>query len=467
MNVLSPQSQSLRGFLARLEAEGELRRIVEPIDPKFEVSACLTEAWDGPALLFEKPTRGGLPVVGNVLNSLSRIAKGLGTTPAGLQGKLVAAIERPLPSRRVEAGPCQEIEMPEPDLGRLPIPTFFERETGPYITAGAIVAADSLTGKRNLSFARLKPLGGNRAFIGIAPNHHLAVMARAAAARGERLPIAVVIGNHPAVLMAAALYLGLGDDEMEVAGALLGEPIEVARCRSHGLPVPAQAEIVLEGWINSAELIEEGPVSEFHGLFENYGRGQVATFERMTRRNDAIYQAIQPGFHPEHVLIGGVSIAAGLARHVHRSVPSSRAVAVGVGGAGRLHAVVALGDPRPGDARKAMFSVWSAVNLIKQVIVVDDDVNVWDPLRVEWAIATRMKADRDILVVPGVRADRSEPLERQGLVAKLGIDATRRAEDRSDWEAAEPPAAAMAKAREVLTGKGLASSARFGKGMRS
>jgi len=113
-----------------------------------------------------------------------------------------------------------------------------------------------------------------------------------------------------------------------------------------------------------------------------------------------------------------------------------------------------------------MFSVWSAVNLIKQVIVVDDDIDVWDPLRVEWAIATRMKADRDILVVPGVRADRSEPLERQGLVAKLGIDATRRDSDRTDWEAAVPPAAAMAKAREILTGKGLALSARFGKGMR-
>jgi 2,5-furandicarboxylate decarboxylase 1 len=460
-------SQSLRGFLAGLDAERQLLRIDEPVDPRFEMSAYLTEAWDGPAVLFEKPTRGELPVIGNVLNSLARIAKGLGTAPADLQSKLMAAIERPLPSRLVETGPCQEVEMPDPDLGRLPIPTFFERETGPYVTAGAIVAADSTTGKRNLSFARLKPLGGNRAFIGIAPNHHLAVMARAAAARGEKLPIAVTIGNHPAVLMAAALYLGLGDDEMEVAGALFGEPVEVVRCRSHGLLVPTQAEIVIEGWIDSGELVEEGPVSEFHGLFEDYGRGQVVTFARMTRRQDAIYQAIQPGFHPEHALIGGVSIAAGLCRHLRLSVPSCRAVAVGMGGAGRLHAVVALGEPRPGDARKAMFVVWSAVNLIKQVVVVDDDVDVWDSLQVERAIATRMKADRDILVVPGVRADRSEPLERDGVVAKLGIDATRRAGDRPDWQAAAPPPAAMAKARADLTRMGLALRPRFGKGVGS
>jgi len=460
-------SQSLRGFLAGLEAEGQLLRIGETVDPRFEMSAYLTEVWDGPAVLFERPSQGEMAVVGNVLNSLARIARGLGSTPADLQSKLVAAIDRPLPSRLVEAGPCQDVEIAEPDLGRLPIPTFFERETGPYVTAGAIVTADSATGRRNLSFARLKPLGGNRAFIGIAPNHHLAVMARAAAARGEKLPIAVVIGNHPAVLMAAALYLGLGDDEMEVAGALLGQPVEVIRCRSHGLPVPAQAEIVLEGWIDTNELLEEGPVSEFHGLFEDYGRGQVATFTRMTRRKDAIYQAIQPGFHPEHVLIGGVSIAAGLCRHVRRSVPSCQSVSVGMGGAGRLHAVVGLGEPRPGDPRKAMFAVWSAVNLIKQVVVIDADIDAWDPLQVEWAIATCMKADRDILVVPGVRADRSEPLEREGVVAKLGIDATRRAGDRPDWQPAAPPPGALAKARAVLAGKGLVLPPGFGKGRRS
>src|SRR5205807_5115992 len=104
------------------------------------------------------------------------------------------------PARVVENGPCQEIVVADPDLGLLPIPTFFEGECGPYITAGAIVARDGATGQRNLSFARLKPLGDNRAFIGIAPNHHLAVMARAAASRGEQLEIAVTIGNHPAVL---------------------------------------------------------------------------------------------------------------------------------------------------------------------------------------------------------------------------------------------------------------------------
>jgi 2,5-furandicarboxylate decarboxylase 1 len=447
--------QSLRHFLAALEQQGALLRLSEPIDPRFEVSACLEELRDGPAVLFENPIGNAMPIVANVLNSRARIAAGLGTDLAGLQGRIIQAIEHPLPCRKVASGPCQEIEVSEPDLSGLPIPSFFEGESGPYITAGAIVAVDRASGQRNLSFARLKPLGGSRAFIGIAPNHHLAVMARAAAARGEQLPIAVTIGNHPAVMMAAALYLGLGDDEMEVAGALLGEPVEVIPTREHGLPVPAHCEIVLEGRIDTTRLVEEGPVSEYHGLYEDYGRGQLVIVDRLTRRRDALFQAIQPGFHPEHALIGGVSIAAGLARHAGRLIPSLGEVAVGMGGAGRLHAVVALRETRPGNARKAMFALWSAVNLVKRVVVVDDDIDVWDPLQVEWAMATRMQADRDILVVPGVRTDRSEPLESGSVIAKLGIDATRRAGDRDDWRRAEVPAATRAKLRQLLARHGF------------
>jgi 4-hydroxy-3-polyprenylbenzoate decarboxylase len=292
--------------------------------------------------------------------------------------------------------------------------------------------------------------------VGIAPNHHLAVLARAARSRGERLDIAVCVGNHPAVLMAACLYLRLGEDELEVAGALVGEPLEVARCLSADLGVPAHCECVLEGTLDPDDTVDEGPVSEFHGLYEHYGPGTVATFTRLTRRSDAMFQVILPGYHAEHCLLGGVSIAAGLARQVRASVRCVEQVAVGMDGAGRLHAVVALRDPHPGDARKTMFAIWAAVNLVKRVTVVDDDIDPWDSGHVAWAVTTRMQADRDLIVVPDVRADRSEPLEKAGMIAKLGIDATRRAGDRFDWTRAQPPEDAMRRARELL---GLNSSA--------
>jgi 2,5-furandicarboxylate decarboxylase 1 len=442
--------QALRSFLAELEQSGDLLRIREPVDPRYELSAYLSELAHGPAVLFESMNGHALQAIGNVLNSSARIARALGIAPPEMQSKIVAAIRAPLPLRTVISAPCQEIAVENPDLGsELPAPHFFAGETGRYLTAGAIVAKDAATGKRNLSFARLKLLDANRAFIGIAPNHHLAVLARAAHARGEKLEIAVTIGNHPAVLIAAALYLGLGDDELEVAGALLGEAIEVVRCESVALDVPAHCEIVLEGSIDLEQRHEEGPVSEFHGMYENYGSGAVATFHRLTRRNDALFQVIQPGYHPEHTLIGGVAIAAGLARRLQDAGIAAKQVAVGHGGAGRLHAVVSLvnGEAR---AHEAMTAVWSSVSLVKNVTIVDDDIDPWDPIQVEWALATRMKADRDLVVVPGARTDRSEPLKAGGTVAKLGIDATRKTADRPDWNRALPPAAATEKVRARL-----------------
>ena len=283
--------QSMRAFLSALEDAGALVTIPQPVDLDYEIAGCLAEAAGGPALRFSH-IRGradghAMPVVGNLLNSLPRFATALGNKTEPIQAALVAAIEKPLPHRVVASAPCQQDIIAEPSLAaELPIPRFFEKEAGPYITAGAIVARDRVNGFTNLSIARLMPLDGNRAFVGIAPNHHLAVLARAAHARGEKLDIAVCIGNHPAVLIAACLYLGLGDDELPIAGALLGEPLEVVRCTQSDLLVPAHCECVLEGTLDAGEPFTEGPVSEFHGMYENYGIGIVATFARLTRRRE-------------------------------------------------------------------------------------------------------------------------------------------------------------------------------------
>jgi 4-hydroxy-3-polyprenylbenzoate decarboxylase len=442
--------QSMRAALARLRAAGQLRVIGESVALRHELAAYLSVLPQDDTVLFE--TLAGHPgarIVANLLPSRARIAAALDVSVADLQAKIVAAIGSPAMPRLVDAAPCQDVTVADPDLGSLPIPTFFEHETGPYITAGAIVARDPETGRGNLSFARLKPLGGNRAFIGIAPNHHLAALARHATARGETLPIAVTLGNHPAVMLAASLYLGLGDDELEVAGALLGAPIDIVRCRTSALAVPAACEIVLEGRLDPSETIAEGRVSEFHGYYENYGAGQIVRFDLMTSRRDPILQVIQPGYHAEHVWLGGVAIAAGLARQLAATLPAVRQIAVTPGGAGRLHAVIALDAGAPGDAQRAMFAVWAAVSLIKQITVVDGDIDPWDPVQVEWAVATRLRAERDLLVVPTMRADRAEPLERDGVVAKLGLDATRKPGDR-DWQRAEPPSDIIEAVRRRL-----------------
>jgi 2,5-furandicarboxylate decarboxylase 1 len=432
--------QSARSYLAELHARGWLKEIADPVEPKFEMSAWLALSGEQ-ALRFERVVGSEMRAFGNLLTNRERIALGLGTDVSTLQDAIVGAIGRAVDPVVMSAAPWQEMVIDSPEWSALPLPTFFEHESGPYITAGVIAARDPGSGRGNLSYARIKPLGGNRAFIGIAPEHHLAVFARRS---GKPLPVAVTLGNHPAVLLAAALYLDEGEDELRVASALLPRPLEVAAARN-GVLVPAQCELVLEGEIDASEQIDEGLVSEYHGMYEDYGRGYLFRLTRISRRRDAMFQVIQPGFHPEHVWIGGEAIAASLRRRL-----GVRQVAVTPGGAGRLHAVIATTG---GNAREIIDAVWQAVRLIKLVTVVDGDVDPWNPLQVELALATRMRAERDLVVAPALPTSRSDPLEDQGRVAKLGIDATRKAGDREDWRLAQPPAEVVARVRRKLSGQ--------------
>jgi len=281
------------------------------------------------------------------------------------------------------------------------------------------------------------------------------VLARAAHARGEKLDIAVCIGNHPAVLLAACLYLGLGEDELPIAGALLGEPLEVVRCAASGLLVPAHCECVLEGTLDAASRSRRDPSASSTACMKITARVSLRRF-----RVDPTPRRDLPGgparLPSEHCLLGGVAIAAGLFRAMHSAVPSVCNVAVGVGGAGRLHAVVALRGARPGEARKAMFAVWAAVNLVKQVVIVDDDIDPWDAIQVEWAQATRARPEARFRH-RARRARRSLRAARtRRHLGKLGIDATRKQQDRADWELARPPQPALARAREILRENRLA-----------
>jgi 4-hydroxy-3-polyprenylbenzoate decarboxylase len=176
-------------------------------------------------------------------------------------------------------------------------------------------------------------------------------------------------------------------------------------------------------------------------MYERYGAGMRVEFSRLTRRADAMVQVIQPGYYPEHVWIGAEAIAASLA-HRLRERFDVRQVAITPGGAGRLHAVLAIGQAQP---RPLMHAVWEAVKLIKLVTIVDVDIDPWDPQQVEWALATRMRAERDVVILAGAATSRSDPLEQGGAVGKLGIDATRKPGDRDDWRPAQPPAEVMRK----------------------
>ncbi len=434
----------MRGLLAALEAEGNLHRVKRSVDPCFEIASVLSLRPDGPAQLFERVGNSAMPVVANLLNSRQRIARSLGIARNDLHACCLAALRDPIPPVMVAQGLAQDlVHRADLDLARLfPVPTWFEREGGPYITAGVIVAKDPETGRRNVSIARLRLEGGARLMAGIALNHHLYRLAEKAKALGRALEIAVAIGNHPAVLLASQMYVDLGDDEFGIAGGFLREPIRLLKCKTVDLEVPAEAEIVLEGLLRPDELIEEGPVSEFPGFYVRYGPGLGVDITCVTQRADAVYQAILPGFAPEHCLLGAVGIESVVSLALQRVIPAVRSVLVTDGGMGRLHAIIAMHRPRLGEGKRAVLLAMGQVNLLKLVIVVEDDIDAEDWRQVEWSLAARFRGHEDLIVVPGVKADRCDPVHEDLTVTKIGMVATTRSGDGSidsRSEFARPP----------------------------
>lgn len=440
--------RTFREAIDYFAAQGNVVRVAKEVDPRHELAAVASELHREAVVMFDNVRGYSMPVLANLLYTRERFAEGLGVATDGLLELLADAAKHGLPPQVVDGAPCQDVIIEQPDLVKhLPVPTFFEHETGPYITAGVIVARHPVTGLRNVSIARAKLLGGNRLMLGIAPNHHLARMITESLELGRPLELAITIGNSPAVIMASNFYVDYGHDEYEIAGALQGEPLPIVPGRTVDVEVPRDCEIVIEGTVG-AEWVTEGPVSEFHGMYENYGQGVVMTATALTHRQDAIFQTILPGYHAEHMLIGAEAIAATILHNVRRSVPSVRDVHVPLSGGGRLQAILTLDNPSPGEAQKAMFAVWAHVNLVKHVTVVDTDIDPRDPEQVGYAVATRFRGEEDLLIVPNVRADRADPLEKDRTITKIGVVALRQPHgSRTEFTPADVPADVRARVR--------------------
>ena len=447
--------QSMRSILAVLGDAGDLHKVSRSVDPRFEIASVLSLRDGGPAQLFQRVKGHSMPVIGNVFNSRGRFASAFGVQREELDAFCVSALRNPIKPVMVDAGPAQQVvHAGTIDIGQLlPVPQWFERESAPYITAGVIVAKDLQTGRRNVSIARLRLEGGNRLMAGIAKNHHLAILAEKSQASGHDLEIAVAIGNHAAVLLGSQMYVELGDDEFDIAGGLLGCAVELVKCKTVDLEVPAHAEIILEGRLLPNELIDEGPVSEFPGFYVDYGAGLAAEVSLVSHRTDAIYQAILPGYANEHCLLGAVAIGTTLTRDLQRSIPAVQRVFVTDGGMGRLHAVIVMHRPRLGEGKRAIVLAMGLVNLLKLVVVVEDDIDPEDPQQVEWSLAARFRGHEDLIVLPDVKADRCDPVHVNQVVTKLGMVAATRpgdGETGSRSEFARPPREILERIRRDL-----------------
>ncbi|HBZ05665.1 MAG TPA: UbiD family decarboxylase, partial [Massilia sp.] len=366
------------------------------------------------------------------------IAEAMGVEQAGLLAAFRHAADHPLPWREVEAGsaPCQQVVHNDIDLhALLPIPTHSEHDNGPYITAGLVIARNPVTGVQNVSINRIQVHGKDRMAILMLPRHLLAFY-KAAEAQDQPLDVAVVIGADPLTLLASQAITPIDYDELEIAGALHGAPLPVARCLTSEVRVPAHAEIVIEGKLLPKVREPEGPFGEFPKYYSAQENREVIVVEAVTHRSNPIYHTIVPA-EMEHLLLGSIPREATMLAHLQRSFPGVLDVHLSVGGVGRYHLFVKFRKQREGEPKNVILGAFGAHYDIKQVIVVDEDVDVHDPQQVEWAVATRFQADRDLVVIAGAQGsvldpsttvghgDEVPPPHLQGIGAKMGLDATR------------------------------------------
>ncbi len=418
--------QDLGSYLELVESKDELVRIADPVDPRYEVSALVAklarERRRRPVLLLENVKGSALPVVTNLHASRRRMALAMNTEPREVQRAFLNAMERPLAPVVVDGGPVKEVVHTGADVDLLALPQIVHHgaDAGPYITAAISFAKDPEDGTWNCAYNRLMIMGKDRSSIHITASKHLWEFYRKAEARGETLPVAFAVGVHPAIGLGALAIGSIDEDERAIMGGVLGEPLELVRCETSDLLVPAHAEIILEGEILPGERTPEGPFSEFTGYSLGERQREVVRYNAVTMREGALFHDISVA-QVDHLLLSTIPMEANLYRAVRAIVPSVKAVRVPA----PFSCYVAIEQRVSGQAKNAILAVLGADMYIKRVVVVDHDVNVFDDREVAWALGTRCQADRDITVISNTRGSDLDPsTDSDGYTAKWGVDAT-------------------------------------------
>ena len=416
---------SLREFLKQMEAEGEVLHIKEKLSPKFEIAAIMKALDKGPILIFEKVKGESTKIVANVCATRERICKALNVERENLYSKLVYAWKNPSKPKIAKDSPVKEVVREDFKLSEIPVLTHFEHDAGPYITS-AIVSAKSPDKKvENVSIHRLQVLGEDKLAIRLVPRqlHKLWTMAKEA---GQELDVAISIGLHPAVSLAATAPLPFGVSEFEVANTLLEGKFKLIECEHVDAYAPAEAEIILEGKLSTSEEVDEGPLVDITGTYDIVRKQPTIKIVGAMHRKDYIYQALLPSGN-EHKLLMGLSREVAIWETVSKVVPKVEAVNLSSGGCGWLHAIISIEKQTEGDGKNALLAAFSAHPSLKHAVVVDTDINVYNIEEVEWAIATRFQADKDLLIIKNVRGSTLDPSANQetGTTTKMGIDATR------------------------------------------
>jgi 2,5-furandicarboxylate decarboxylase 1 len=417
--------RSLRDWLDHLAARGRLAVLRPNIGLKFELAAYAKRLDGQRATLFPQPGGHAIPVVSGLVSDRGWMAEAMGVEPADMLARFQDAASHPTPWQEVKSAPAQETVHRAPlDLAKiLPLPTHNEHDGGPYIAAGIMIVRNPRTGKQNVSIHRCQLTGPNRLGVLVLPRHTF-TFHRMAEEAGQPLDAAIVIGVDPLTLLASQAIVPIDHDELEIAGALQGRPLPVVKCLTNDIRVPAEAEIVVEGRFLPGVREPEGPFGEFPQTYGTRSNREVMEVVAVTHRKDAIFHTMVGG-GLEHLLLGAIPKEATLLTHLRRNFPNVLDVHLSPGGTMRFHLYVKLKKTQEGQGKNVILGAFAGSFDLKHVIVVDDDVDIHNPAEVEWAVATRFQADRDLVIVPESQGSKLDPSNRDGVGAKMGLDATK------------------------------------------
>jgi anhydromevalonate phosphate decarboxylase len=417
---------SLREFVKQTEKEKQVLHVKDEFSTSLETSYIMRSFdCEGPVLLFEKVKDFKTKIVANVCGTRKRICSALDVDQNSLYARLLKAWQSPRKAKTVNDGAVNEVVVEKADFSKIPILTHFERDAGRYITS-AVIHAKSVDGKvENVSVHRLQVLDKNHLAIRLVPRH-LYKLWNMAKEKRKDLDVAIAIGVHPAVLLAASSPLPFGVCEFDVANELMNNRLRLIKCKNVDAYAPAEAELVLEGRVSASKEVVEGPFVDITGTYDVQRKQPVVEIVGMMHREDYVYEALLPG-GAEHRFLMGLPREVLIWDAVSKVVPKVYAVNLSAGGCGWLHSVISIEKQVDGDGKNALLAAFAAHPSLKHAVVVDSDIDVCNASDVEWAIATRFQANEDLIVINDARGSTLDSSANQetGLTTKVGFDATR------------------------------------------
>jgi 2,5-furandicarboxylate decarboxylase 1 len=432
--------KDLRVFLDKLQktAPEEVLRVKREVDPNFELSgviAKLEQESKYPAVLFEKVKGTKFPVICNLLANRKKMAVALDTTEEKLNEEFRLREENSLPLKTVTDGPIKEVVLKGNGVNLLQLPQIVhnEKDGGPYISAGVMIIKDPDTGAYNDGCYRHMIKNKNTLGIHLSQTSHAYRIYTKYEQKNEPMDVAIVIGHHPAFLLGSLSFVPYGMNELEVDGGIMGENLEVVKCETVDLVVPAHAEIVIEGRIPPKVRKPEGPFGEYTGVYGPQRLNPEIEVTAITMRKDAIFHDLYPS-GAEHLLWGGTPRLSQIYKRIKMVVPGVKEVYMPVSGCCRFICYISMEKIMDTEPREAIMAAFTADPFIKYCVVVDTDVNIFDDTKVLYAISTRLQPDNDVFVIKGCRGSPLDPTGTEGytrggreryVVTKVGIDATK------------------------------------------